>query len=74
MSLEISIKTFIKEHNQMVTSGRAIARIFHGISSPQYPSNEWSRNKHWNSFKFYDFKDLYRIANKAMMDFKSRRK
>eukprot|EP00842_Homolaphlyctis_polyrhiza_P000376 jgi/Hompol1/1339/HPOL_004683-RA len=41
MALEISIKEFVKEHHQEFTSGRSIARIFHGLQSPKYTAKEW---------------------------------
>ncbi|KAH6571339.1 hypothetical protein BASA62_003924 [Batrachochytrium salamandrivorans] len=66
MNVEISIKAFVKAHLGEVTSGRAVARIFHGLSSPKYPAKSWSSNKHWNSYPFYNFKDLARLASKAM--------
>jgi ATP-dependent DNA helicase Q4 len=44
-----------------VTSGRVIARIFHGISSPQYPAIDWSRNYMWRRYAGVDF-NVIRIA------------
>ena len=41
VSLEFDIKQFVKDHFELFTSGRAIARIFHGLHSPKYPSSEW---------------------------------
>jgi ATP-dependent DNA helicase Q4 len=74
MSLEITIKAFIKENREWVTTGRNIARIFHGLCSPSIDRMTWSKNKYWGSFKFYDFKDLVRMANKALMDMKMKQK
>lgn len=29
-------------------TGRAIARIFHGLWSPAYPYQDWSKNHFWS--------------------------
>ncbi|KAL5035021.1 hypothetical protein BDV3_004500 [Batrachochytrium dendrobatidis] len=68
INVEISIKSFVKAHLSEVTSGRAVARIFHGLSSPKYPAKIWLSNKHWNSHPYYNFKDLARLASKAMQN------
>lgn len=44
-------------------SGRTIARIFHGISSPNYPAVMWGRCKFWRAHSKTDFNRIVRLAN-----------
>jgi hypothetical protein len=46
--------------------GRAIARIFHSISSPKYTAFEWSTNEYWGKFTHVNFNDISRKATKAL--------
>ncbi|TPX43286.1 hypothetical protein CcCBS67573_g10461 [Chytriomyces confervae] len=39
--LRIDLTDFIVQNSAVFTSGRAIARIFHGISSPKFPAYDW---------------------------------
>lgn len=44
-------------------SGRNIARIFHGISSPNYPAVMWGRCNYWRAHNKVDFNRILKIAN-----------
>ena len=53
--------------------GRIVARVFHGLSSPNFPSHEWynknknrSGNSKWNKFPFVNFQELMRLADKVL--------
>lgn len=48
-------------------SGRALARIFHGISSPCYPAVVWGRCKYWRGHLHADFHRLVKIANREII-------
>jgi hypothetical protein len=44
-------------------TGRAVARIFHGISSPAFPAYDWHRTPQWGAYVGFAFQDLMRLAN-----------
>ncbi|XP_030386390.1 ATP-dependent DNA helicase Q4 [Scaptodrosophila lebanonensis] len=44
-------------------SGRTIARIFHGIPSPNYPAVMWGRCKYWRAHTKIDFNRVVQLAN-----------
>lgn len=44
-------------------SGRNIARIFHGISSPNYPAVMWGRCHYWRAHTKVDFNRILKLAN-----------
>lgn len=44
-------------------SGRALARLFNGISSPCYPAVIWSRCKYWRAHMHVNFSRLVALGN-----------
>lgn len=44
-------------------SGRAIARVFHGVQSPNYPAVIWGRSNFWRAHTSVDFNRIVRLAN-----------
>lgn len=56
-----------KENN---FTGRAIARIFHGIQSPNYPAVIWGRCRFWRSHLDDDFYEILRIATNQILGIK----
>uniref|UniRef100_A0A1A9X0I5 ATP-dependent DNA helicase Q4 n=1 Tax=Glossina brevipalpis TaxID=37001 RepID=A0A1A9X0I5_9MUSC len=48
-------------------SGRNIARIFHGISSPNYPAVMWYRCKYWRAHSKTDFNRIVQLANNVIV-------
>ncbi|XP_050336964.1 ATP-dependent DNA helicase Q4 [Bactrocera neohumeralis] len=44
-------------------SGRNIARIFHGITSPNFPAVIWGRCKYWRAHSSVDFNRILKLAN-----------
>ncbi|KAL7732301.1 hypothetical protein ACLKA6_018527 [Drosophila palustris] len=44
-------------------TGRNIARIFHGISSPNYPAVMWGRCHYWRAHTKVDFNRILKLAN-----------
>lgn len=53
--LNADIKVFLQSNSTTSFTSRAIARIFHGISSPAYPYTVWSQNHFWGKYKNADF-------------------
>lgn len=51
-------------------SGRSIARIFQGISSPNYPAIVWGRCKFWRSHLHEDFNGLIKVATQQIIQMK----
>ena len=47
-------------------SGRAVARIFHGISSPAFPYKAWSSSTYWRMHKDVNFQVLRRLAAEVL--------
>lgn len=43
-------------------TGRAVARIFHGIQSPNFPAVIWGRCKFWRAHLTEDFNEICKIA------------
>jgi ATP-dependent DNA helicase Q4 len=50
-----------------VLTGRAIARIMHGLSSTAYPPFHWRRNTMWARYADVDFDALLKAANREMV-------
>lgn len=48
-------------------TGRAVARIFHGIQSPNYPAVMWGRCKYWRSHINDDFHTICKIATREIL-------
>ena len=48
-------------------TGRAIARIMQGISSPAYPATTWGRNTMWGRYMDTDFEVLLKAANRELV-------
>lgn len=44
-------------------SGRALARLFHGISSPCYPAVIWGRCKYWRAHTNVNFSRIVALSN-----------
>lgn len=50
-----------------VFTGRAVARIFHGIQSPNYKAVIWGRCKFWRAHISDDFNTICRIATQEIL-------
>ncbi|GLH11430.1 Bloom syndrome protein homolog [Gryllus bimaculatus] len=48
-------------------TGRAVARIFHGIESPCFPARSWGRCKYWRAHLNEDFKLLVKVATREIL-------
>lgn len=60
----ISLISLYRDNN---FTGRAVARIFHGIQSPNYPAVIWGRCKFWRGHINDDFHTICRIATREIL-------
>ncbi|XP_033626697.1 ATP-dependent DNA helicase Q4-like isoform X2 [Asterias rubens] len=62
------VRQFISMHTDRSFSGRAVARVFHGISSPCYPAQVWGRDRRfWRGHLDFDFNRLLQIATEEIL-------
>jgi ATP-dependent DNA helicase Q4 len=63
------VRSFVSTHQeQAVWTGRAVARIFHGIASPNYPAQVWGRvRRFWRAHLSVDFNLLVRLASEEVL-------
>jgi ATP-dependent DNA helicase Q4 len=73
LAMDVDVKTFILDNIDEIKNGRAVARIFHGISSPKFPASKWYKNKLWRKYINISFDDIERIANIAFKNFKNKK-
>lgn len=64
------VRALIASYKDCEFSGRSIARIFQGISSPNYPALVWGRCKFWRSHIHEDFYGLIKIATQQIISMK----
>ncbi|XP_073059214.1 ATP-dependent DNA helicase Q-like 5 [Primulina eburnea] len=67
--LRADVKVFLQSNSQTKFTPRAIARIFHGLSSPAFPSATWSRTHFWGRYAQMDFKIVMEAAKAELMNF-----
>ena len=63
------VRQFINMYGHEHTlSGRTIARIFHGIASPNFPAEVWGRvRRFWRSNLSTDFNVVRTLATKELL-------
>ncbi|KAA0185919.1 ATP-dependent DNA helicase Q4 [Fasciolopsis buskii] len=65
-----TIRDFLATHGPSLgeqISGRSLANLFHGISSPQFPVTIWARNNHvWRKHLDVDWPQLNKIASEEL--------
>lgn len=49
-------------------NGRALARLFYGISSPCYPAVIWGRCKYWRAHINVSFSRLVSLGNAVLVE------
>lgn len=59
--------------DSMLTSARAVARILHGISSPQYPAYAWSSHSFWRRYSEINFNVLLELCQSCIVSFLTKR-
>ncbi|KAI8055490.1 hypothetical protein BDF22DRAFT_677389 [Syncephalis plumigaleata] len=55
------------DHYPDITSGRAIAFILHGLSSPCYPSIEWKNKDIWGKYASWDLAMIATLATRLLV-------
>ncbi|KXS19313.1 hypothetical protein M427DRAFT_67396 [Gonapodya prolifera JEL478] len=61
-----AVKVLAWRNRDKIKSVRAVARILHGIPSPQYPQSQWGEHKSWAKYRQFNFRELMRIAREAL--------
>jgi superfamily II DNA/RNA helicase len=64
------IKKFIYTYSdEFKLNGMIIARIFHGIATPRFPSEIWGRNRlYWRCHLDFDFEKICKIATEQLLN------
>lgn len=57
------IRTMITRYPENNFTGRTLARIFHGVQSPNFPAVIWGRCKFWRAHTKIDFNHIVALAN-----------
>ncbi|XP_035536790.1 LOW QUALITY PROTEIN: ATP-dependent DNA helicase Q4 [Morone saxatilis] len=69
--IRADIRSFLGNRSDEKFSGRAVARILHGISSPCYPAQTYGRDRrYWRKYIQFDFNQLIRLATQEIIRFK----
>ena len=62
------VRNLVGVHSDRDFTGRAIARIFSGISSPCYPAEVWGRKSNaWRKYISVDFEQLCQLATQELL-------
>lgn len=65
--IQTDIRSIIAMYRDNNFTGRAIARIFYGIQSPNYPAVIWGRCKFWRAHLNVDFNKLCTLATSEIL-------
>uniref|UniRef100_A0A8C3I3Z2 DNA 3'-5' helicase n=1 Tax=Chrysemys picta bellii TaxID=8478 RepID=A0A8C3I3Z2_CHRPI len=66
--IRADIRNFLSIRQDEKFSGRAIARIFHGIGSPCYPAQVYGRDRRfWRKYIHFDFNRVMRLATEEII-------
>ncbi|KAM4630506.1 ATP-dependent DNA helicase Q4 [Polymixia lowei] len=69
--IRADIRSFLTNRSDEKFSGRAVARIFHGIGSPCYPAQTYGRDRrYWRKYIQFDFNQLIRLATQEIIRYK----
>ncbi|KAG8038272.1 hypothetical protein G9C98_006599 [Cotesia typhae] len=61
------IRSLIVSYRDNNFTGRAVARIFHGIQSPNYSALTWCRCRFWRAYLAVDFNYIAQIATREIL-------
>ncbi|XP_075776069.1 ATP-dependent DNA helicase Q4 isoform X2 [Pelodiscus sinensis] len=62
------IRNFLSLRQEEKFSGRAVARVFHGIGSPCYPAQVYGRDRRfWRKYIHFDFNKIMRLATEEII-------
>ncbi|KAF7691001.1 hypothetical protein HF521_011298 [Silurus meridionalis] len=66
--IRADVRGFLVSRSDEKFSGRAVARIFHGIGSPCYPAQVYGRDRrYWRKYLQLDFNELIRLATQEII-------
>jgi len=65
--IAVDVRSLIIRYRDTKFTGRAIARIFHGIQSPNYPALIWNRCRFWRIHIAADFNTICKIADREIL-------
>ncbi|XP_053190225.1 ATP-dependent DNA helicase Q4 [Scomber japonicus] len=69
--IRADIRSFLCNRSDEKFSGRAVARILHGIGSPCYPALTYGKDRrYWRKYIQFDFNQLIRLATQEIIRFK----
>ncbi|KAK1880138.1 ATP-dependent DNA helicase Q4 [Dissostichus eleginoides] len=69
--IRADIRSFLSNRSDEKFSGRAVARILHGIGSPCFPAQIYGRDRrYWRKYIQFDFNQLIRLATQEIIHFK----
>lgn len=69
--IRADVRQFLSIRSEERFSGRAVARIFHGIGSPCYPPQVYGRDRrYWRKYIHFDFNELIRLATEEIIRWK----
>uniref|UniRef100_A0AAV2KA26 ATP-dependent DNA helicase Q4 n=1 Tax=Knipowitschia caucasica TaxID=637954 RepID=A0AAV2KA26_KNICA len=69
--IRADIRSFLSNRSDEKFSGRAVARIFHGIGSPCFPAIVYGKDRRfWRKYIKFDFNHLIRLATQEIIRFK----
>ncbi|XP_069550310.1 ATP-dependent DNA helicase Q4 [Brachyistius frenatus] len=69
--IRADIRSFLANRSDEKFSGRAVARILHGIGSPCYPAQIYGKDRrYWRKYIQFDFNHLIRMATQEIIRFK----
>lgn len=67
-SIRSSIRALLSTHTDQQWTGRAVARVLHGIGSPNFPTNVWGRvRRFWRQYLNTDFNLLVSLATQEII-------
>ena len=62
------VRSLLSTHTDQTWTARAIARVFHGIQSPNFPANVWGRvRKIWRAHLDIAFKHILTVAQREII-------
>ncbi|XP_072530694.1 ATP-dependent DNA helicase Q4 [Salminus brasiliensis] len=66
--IRADVRGFLASRSDEKFSGRAVARIFHGIGSPCYPAQTYGRDRrYWRKYINFDFNEIIRLATQEII-------
>ncbi|XP_054840957.1 ATP-dependent DNA helicase Q4 [Eublepharis macularius] len=69
--IRADIRQFLSIRQDEKFSGRAVARVFHGIGSPRYPAQVYGRDRRfWRKYIHFDFNKIMQLATKEIIHWK----